>query len=408
MLINLAFLSNIIQKTIKLTILLLFVPCFFWGQQQLTGLWTGSLSNDSTTTRKEQSLEIALTEYRGKVYGYSRSEFIMNDTLFYILKRVKGTIDGDSCEVKDDEILSYNFRGRLDKGVRMIYTFRMNDRDSTWHLDGHWKTTKTKRFYSISGDVTLKEEKDLTQSKIFPHLEELKLADKIAFYKEEKNQKETVTITKQENTKAENIAKALIKKPTTIISRKTDVAINNVDMGKKIHPQATEERVTDTTQLISEKNEKSTALNNAENNRIQGEENGKSIIPNNQAIINNKPASLVLERKFEFTAPVIIKSDSLQLSLYDNGEIDGDTVSVLLNGNIIISKEGLKVTAIKRTIHITPEMGDSLILVLYAENLGKYPPNTGLLVIHDGEDSYPVRFSADLQTNAAIILKRKK
>jgi hypothetical protein len=53
-------------------------------------------------------------------------------------------------------------------------------------------------------------------------------------------------------------------------------------------------------------------------------------------------------------------------------------------------------------------MGDSIILVLYAENLGKYPPNTGLLVIHDGDDVYQVRFSADLQTNAAVILRRKK
>jgi hypothetical protein len=83
-------------------------------------------------------------------------------------------------------------------------------------------------------------------------------------------------------------------------------------------------------------------------------------------------------------------------------------VSVLLNGKIIIAKEGLKATAINRTVYITPDMGDSIILVLYAENLGKYPPNTGLLVIHDGDDVYQVRFSADLQTNAAVILRRKK
>jgi hypothetical protein len=47
-------------------------------------------------------------------------------------------------------------------------------------------------------------------------------------------------------------------------------------------------------------------------------------------------------------------------------------------------------------------------LVLYAENLGKYPPNTGLLVVHDGEDTYQVRFSADLQQNASVVFRRKK
>jgi hypothetical protein len=85
--------SNTSRKTLKLAVLLLLSPLFFYGQT-LTGLWVGALSNDSTTIRKDQSFEIALTEYRGKVYGYSRSEFIVNDTLYYIVKRVKGTIEG--------------------------------------------------------------------------------------------------------------------------------------------------------------------------------------------------------------------------------------------------------------------------------------------------------------------------
>jgi hypothetical protein len=47
-------------------------------------------------------------------------------------------------------------------------------------------------------------------------------------------------------------------------------------------------------------------------------------------------------------------------------------------------------------------------LVLFAENLGTIPPNTGLLTIRDGDDIYQVRFSADLQKNATIVLRRKK
>jgi hypothetical protein len=45
---------------------------------------------------------------------------------------------------------------------------------------------------------------------------------------------------------------------------------------------------------------------------------------------------------------------------------------------------------------------------MYAENLGSIPPNTGLLVVRDGEAVYDVRFRADLQSNAAIILRRKR
>ncbi|HKB43471.1 MAG TPA: hypothetical protein VKC90_03745, partial [Chitinophagaceae bacterium] len=119
-------------------------------------------------------------------------------------------------------------------------------------------------------------------------------------------------------------------------------------------------------------------------------------------------AALIAERKSEFSQVVNFKSDSLELALYDNGEIDGDTVSVLMNGEVILAKQGLKATAIKKTIYITPGKDDEFTMVLYAENLGKYPPNTGLLVVHDGDDVYNVRFSADFQTNAGIIFKRKQ
>src|SRR5687767_8705665 len=153
--------------------LLLFFPLFFNAQQPgdgqtLTGLWVGIVTNDSATARKDQSFEIALTEYKNKVSGYSRSEFIVNDTLYYIVKRVKGTIEGDFCEVTDDEILAYNFPGKLDKGIKVTSTFKRNRTDSTWYLDGTWKTNSTKKYYAISGRVNLDEEKDLGSSKLFP------------------------------------------------------------------------------------------------------------------------------------------------------------------------------------------------------------------------------------------------
>jgi hypothetical protein len=101
------------------------------------------------------------------------------------------------------------------------------------------------------------------------------------------------------------------------------------------------------------------------------------------------------------------ESDSLVLTLYDNGEVDGDTVTVLMNGNIIFSKAGLSTKANTKTVYITQNM-DSVSLVMYAESLGEIPPNTGLLIVNDGEKRYDVRFSADLKTNAGIVLRRRK
>ena len=123
---------------------------------------------------------------------------------------------------------------------------------------------------------------------------------------------------------------------------------------------------------------------------------------------NPTAAAEIDKRKIETIRTVEISQDSLVFSLYDPGVVDGDTVTVLINGKVIMPRVGLLATAINKTIYLTPEMGDSIKVVMYAENLGSIPPNTGLLVIREAKRIYEIRFSGDLQKNSAIILVRKK
>jgi hypothetical protein len=94
-------------------------------------------------------------------------------------------------------------------------------------------------------------------------------------------------------------------------------------------------------------------------------------------------------------------------SLYDNGTVDGDTVSVVLNGKVILGRVGLKTTASRITVPVTPDLGDSLVLVMFAENLGRIPPNTGLLIIQDGTERNEIRFAGDMQKSSAVVLRRR-
>lgn len=119
-------------------------------------------------------------------------------------------------------------------------------------------------------------------------------------------------------------------------------------------------------------------------------------------------AAAVYQRKTEVISSVPFTSDSLVLSLYDNGSIDGDTVSVVLNGKVIIARKGLTTNAIRAIIQVTPEMGDSLQLIMYAENLGSIAPNTGLLIVQDGDKRHEIRFSGDMQKSSAIIFRRQR
>jgi putative heme iron utilization protein len=45
---------------------------------------------------------------------------------------------------------------------------------------------------------------------------------------------------------------------------------------------------------------------------------------------------------------------------------------------------------------------------MFAENLGRIPPNTALMVITDGKNRYQVFLSSSLTENATIQLKRKR
>ena len=87
--------------------------------------------------------------------------------------------------------------------------------------------------------------------------------------------------------------------------------------------------------------------------------------------------------------------------------MDGDTVSVLMNGEVIMPKVGLSTNAVRKTIY-TKELPDSIQIVMYAETLGSLPPNTGLLIVNDGKDRYEIRFSGDLKRNAAIVFRKKE
>lgn len=104
---------------------------------------------------------------------------------------------------------------------------------------------------------------------------------------------------------------------------------------------------------------------------------------------------------------IIVTSRKLKLEVYDNGTIDGDTISIFYNGKIIMDKKRLSITPIvieldldeKTTIHS---------VVMFAQNLGSIPPNTALIIVTTPEKKrYELYASANLDQNAALIFEYK-
>jgi hypothetical protein len=121
-----------------------------------------------------------------------------------------------------------------------------------------------------------------------------------------------------------------------------------------------------------------------------------------------KPPLKPAERKIQKISEIIFTGDSLLLSVYDNGTIDGDTVSMVLDGRVIAQRIKLTANAFRITIPTRINQNDSLMLVMHAESLGLIPPNTGLLIIQDGENRYEIRFEGDLQRSSSIVLRKKR
>ena len=202
----------------KLTVLLATLLVFFSAdaQQILSGIYSGSMYND--TTKMLTKYELALSEYRGKVFGYSYNTFIVNDTFYYGIRRVKGyKTDKGELVLEDEELLANNFPESPAKRIKRTATFQLAEEDTITSLNGAWQTNRTRQYYSVGGATKTERSVDSSQSPLVAHLKELNIiSDKPNYQddavvknkkKDEKKPKET-----KETEKKEDIAKRTEKK----------------------------------------------------------------------------------------------------------------------------------------------------------------------------------------------------
>jgi hypothetical protein len=129
-----------------------------------------------------------------------------------------------------------------------------------------------------------------------------------------------------------------------------------------------------------------------------------------QVVIRQDSLKIVesfVKRKAVLNRELLVESDSVRLSFYDNGEIDGDSISVFVNHELVLSHQELEAKAFNIYLHLdsTRELTE---ISMFAENLGRLPPNTALMVVTDGKNRYEVFLSSSLTENATVELRRKR
>lgn len=125
-----------------------------------------------------------------------------------------------------------------------------------------------------------------------------------------------------------------------------------------------------------------------------------------QKPILNKDSIKLSSRTVDIVKNIETDADSVLIELYDDGLIDGDSVSVFNNNNLLLSRIGLSAKGVKQTIAL-PKTESGLLLTLFAENEGTIPPNTGVLVVKTGGLVYEIRFKSDNKKSAAVRITKK-
>lgn len=110
-------------------------------------------------------------------------------------------------------------------------------------------------------------------------------------------------------------------------------------------------------------------------------------------------------RKKKVFTTIPVEGDSVSLAFYDNAIVDGDSISLFLDGRMIFSHIRLsdKPYTFKLAVNDLQPQSE---MTMVAENLGAIPPNTAYMVLTMGEKRYTANLASTEESSAVIRLKK--
>src|SRR6187399_446488 len=153
-------------RFILIYIMIILTPSLLEAQD-ITGLWKGTLYND--TTKLTLSYEIGISEENGKLSGFSHTWFIMDNKQYFGLKKVRIKRSKGKILVEDVSLIAHNYPVEPAKGVRQLNVLTLTVKDSVMELSGPYSTNRTKTYSPLTGHVSLQRKNDYWQSSLVPH-----------------------------------------------------------------------------------------------------------------------------------------------------------------------------------------------------------------------------------------------
>lgn len=101
-----------------------------------------------------------------------------------------------------------------------------------------------------------------------------------------------------------------------------------------------------------------------------------------------------------------VAQTEFELYVWDDKQVDGDSISLYLNGEWIL--KDFSIQKKKKSIKIILDPEKDNYLIMYALNEGKMPPNTCAVSLNDGTGERRLNLKSTMKSCAAIHFKIKK
>lgn len=375
----------------------LMIP-FGGTAQNMSGQWSGGFGSNGDIWGGGTEYVLELEVNDNSVEGHSYTYFVINGKRCYVICKLKGLYDKGSKSLTVTEVAKIksntppDFRDCLQ--THELTFFKQGEKEI---LKGTWKPATVKDNCG-TGSTELQRRVLVKVTPVQPPAKDV-AENKAAPKKEE----EKTTATKPSATTKKPAAPPA-KKPAAKPSTAQKTTTSPANKPKTTTPQQkpvaktgtpTQKAKTDSTAKV----EQPLALNNPRPKEEPPQKNIKmpSYSGNSKLEARNKNVIKTIE----------VPEPEFTVNLYDNGQVDGDTVTLYFNGKLIASKQRLSTSPISIKIKIDPGQNDN-DLVMIAENLGSIPPNTALMVVTVGDKRYEVNITSTEQVNGTVRFKLKE
>lgn len=360
--------------------------------QSLTGIWRGYFITENSDQYK---FELQIEQKKNAISGVSYSYLT---TVFYGKATLTGNYSSNSQNALIQEIKTVEVKmGPGSSACIMKCSFQYVRSGKEEFLEGTFTSRFEKDTYGAKkGD-------NCGSGKVY--LRKVQTSD---FYIEPFLRKELANNNPPKTDSVKTEKKPVVKKPVTT---KTNTAATNKPVNK---PKTTTAPATTTkTNKPNPQKPSNTAKNTVKGNPIKKPDNApvntiddskSNKEPENKTVIkkNDLPTPSVMKlRENSLVQTITSETKNVNIKIYDNGEIDDDTISVYLDKKLVLSKQRL--TASPLVVNIKMDEDDAEHeLVMVADNLGRIPPNTSLMIVNTGDKRYEVRITSNEQKNAVV------